>query len=348
MVVKKSLLISNLATYSITHGIVDLISAAVVFGLLLRGTTLESFVVLAIIYNVFAFGTQAVFGHIIDTLNKPKEGAIISMILLVAAIPLMSISAMASVIVVGLGNSLFHVAGGSISLNLTPKKATAPGIYVSLGALGLFIGTILGKSVFAIYLFCLPLALISILAVIFTKTPKMDYKKEKISRKFKYFEMIIILLLLVIVARAFVGTMLIFNWKSNMTLASLLIVAIVLGKALGGFFADRLGWIKVSVGGLILSAPLLAFASDYPYLAVLGALLFNFTMPVTLVALSNTIPGRPGFAFGLTTIALLIGALPALLGYKGLIYSGNLLFVFILVSAVVLFYSLKLYYRRKV
>ena len=40
------------------------------------------------------------------------------------------------VVLAGLGNALFHVGGGVVSLNLTPKRATAPGIFVAPGGLG--------------------------------------------------------------------------------------------------------------------------------------------------------------------------------------------------------------------
>jgi hypothetical protein len=43
---------------------------------------------------------------------------------------------------------------------------------------------------------------------------------------------------------------------------------------------------------------------------IFGIFLFNMTMPITLVVISNTFQGRQGFAFGLTTLALIIGALP--------------------------------------
>jgi len=61
------------------------------------------------------------------------------------------------------------------------------------------------------------------------------------------------------------------------------------------------------VGGLALSIPLLAFAPDLAALAILGVLLFNLTMPVTLAATANLLRGRPGLAFGLTCLALEVG-----------------------------------------
>ena len=338
----------NLFVFGVVHGVVDLISAAVVFSFLLGGMDLGGFIRLAIIYNVFAFGTQAVFGHLVDVLKKPKEGAIISMFFLLVSLILIRVSPIGAVIMVGLGNALFHVCGGTVSLNLIPRRATAPGIYVSLGALGLFIGTLMGKSLSGIMILLVFLILISTVMILLVKIPKINYNKEKISTKFRYFELVVLLLLLVVVSRAFVGTMLIFSWNGNLVLATFLIISIVLGKALGGFFADKFGWIRVSVIALIISAPLLSFAAYNPFLAMVGAFLFNFSMPVTLTALSNTLPGRPGFAFGLTTLALLIGALPALVGYKELVSSSFLIFMVTLFSALILYLVLKSYYQRKV
>jgi hypothetical protein len=52
----------------------------------------------------------------------------------------------AAVIFAGIGNALFYIGGGTISLSLIPRKATAPGIFVAPGALGVLVGTLLGKS----------------------------------------------------------------------------------------------------------------------------------------------------------------------------------------------------------
>jgi hypothetical protein len=49
-------------------------------------------------------------------------------------------------------------------------------------------------------------------------------------------------------------------------------------------------------------------------LACAGLLLLQTTMPLTLKAVHHAMPGRPGLAFGLPAAALLLGALPGLLG----------------------------------
>ena len=45
---------------------------------------------------------------------------------------------------------------------------------------------------------------------------------------------------------------------------------------------------------------------------MLGMFALNITMPITLVAVTDVLPGREGFSFGLTCAALIAGALPAL------------------------------------
>jgi FSR family fosmidomycin resistance protein-like MFS transporter len=81
----------------------------------------------------------------------------------------------------------------------------------------------------------------------------------------------------------------------------------------GGFLADRFGWIDLSMVALLAAAPLLAFSGGDLWLALPGLLLFQMTMPVTLVAMLRLMPGRPALAFGLPCLALIAGALPAYL-----------------------------------
>jgi FSR family fosmidomycin resistance protein-like MFS transporter len=93
----------------------------------------------------------------------------------------------------------------------------------------------------------------------------------------------------------------------------------VAGKAAGGVLADRFGRAAVGVGAVVLSAPLLVVAPGVAAVGIAGMFLFNMTMPVTLVAIADVMPERPGFAFGLTCLALIAGALPVMLRLTGTI-----------------------------
>jgi hypothetical protein len=46
------------------------------------------------------------------------------------------------------------------------------------------------------------------------------------------------------------------------------------------------------------------------WLSLAGLVLFNMAMPLTLCATAALLPRDPGLAFGLTTLALLVGTAP--------------------------------------
>jgi FSR family fosmidomycin resistance protein-like MFS transporter len=177
------------------------------------------------------------------------------------------------------------------------------------------------------------------------KPPKIDYNTK--AKKTNYLELIIILLLFSIGIRALIGLSLVFSWKINILLGISLIGAIVLGKAFGGILGDKFGWIKIAITGLLVSAPLLAFGHLHPLIGILGALFFNLTMPITLVAISNSLPGRAGFAFGLTTLALLVGTLLTFVGFKTTINTPINIISILIISAIAVFIGLKLYYKNQ-
>jgi len=245
-----------------------------------------------------------------------------------------------------LGNSLFHIGGGAISLKISPEKAGPPGIFVAPGAIGLLVGTLFGKSIYfapvIIYLFLL----LCVLAMLAVRIPVVYSVIETGQKKFNWFWAILVLLLFSIFTRSLIGLAVAFPWKSNLWLLVALTIGVALGKAFGGILSDRFGWVKVTVGGLLISAPLLAFTAIYPYLAILGMMLFQMTMPVTLIAISRSLPKYPAFAFGLACLAIVIGALPIFSPYKSMFANHWVVFSFVIVSAVTLLGGLKLFFKN--
>jgi FSR family fosmidomycin resistance protein-like MFS transporter len=339
-------LINNLTVYGLSHAAIDASCAAVAFSLLSsKSITDEYFIQLVVMYNVIAFGSQTLFGLLVDKYRCPKLSAISGSIITASAIPVSFLSPLYAIILAGFGNALFHIGGGTISLNLTKNKAAAPGIFVAPGASGLLIGTLYGKSgSFTAWPLLIIIAVLCTL-MYYTKSPEINYKTD-VKINTDYFESIILLLLITIVARSVIGSVVVLPWKSDIFLLATLTSGIVLGKAFGGIIGDKYGWQKAGVISLLISAPLLAFGAAIPYAAILGMFLFNFTMPITLVAISNTLPGRPGFSFGLTTLALVIGVLPAYAGAGSFLSQSPSVFAIIISSAVVLYYALLLYSKK--
>ena len=68
-------------------------------------------------------------------------------------------------------------------------------------------------------------------------------------------------------------------------------------------------------------------------------------MPITLTILSNMLPGRSATAFGLTVLALIIGAIPVYLGIKPFFNNHWITFLIIIISASSLLVSFKFLYN---
>jgi len=246
----------------------------------------------------------------------------------------------AALIIVSVGNALFHVGGGSLVLSLKDKRATFSGIYVAPGGMGLAIGSYLSISQFNINPMLFPLILIFFsLVLFFVEIPEFERVVEK-KRTTKWSVLIIALILIPVVVRSLIGLSIDFPWKGNPYLIVILTAAIAAGKVFGGIIADRFGLIKVGVGGLLISAPLLAFFPSLPVIGILGIFVLNFTMPVTLVALLSIMPDRRGLTFGLASAALFVGAFPILIGRNDWIKSDSVVFSILLFASFILYAAL--------
>jgi MFS transporter, FSR family, fosmidomycin resistance protein len=337
-----SLIAKNVFSLGAGHFLTDFICAGIVFTAY-KVTSLTEIAVLILLYNIFAFGLQLPIGILSDYLKKPKEIALLGLVLLVVSVLLLPVSPPVAIILSAIANAMYHVGSGTISLNLTPKKASAPGLVVAPGAIGLFSGTLIGKAGMFSPFFIIPV-IVAILLIWKVKLPKLDYLR--VAQKSNIFLAIILLALISVCARAFVGFSVVFPWKIDVALLVALVAGVFFGKALGGVIADKFGWIKVGVGALILSIPLIYLGYQNPIIGILGFFLFNFTMPITLVLISNSLPGKPGTAFGLTCIALLIGTLPFFTEAKSIIENNAWLYFVIAVSIATLLLGLVLYYKK--
>jgi len=232
--------------------------------------------------------------------------------LAVTALGLLAMGANATLatVLAGLGNAFFHVGAGAAALSVDPGRASAPGIFVGPGALGLATGLYLGHAgdVPVLPLLALLVVALGAVATLGNVPPPKALPQPRPARA--AVSAIAVLLLLPIAVRAFVGMAGCYACPKLAWLPWSMATAAFLGKALGGVLAERLGWTRTGVGALVLSAPLLAFGSGTPAAMVLGMFLFQMTMPVTLVALHVLWPRFPGFALGLACVALVAGALP--------------------------------------
>lgn len=336
-------IVSQLGVYGLAHAVVDATCVAMLFSVpITYNTGDEAFYFLALTYNFLAFGLQPMFGRLTDRWQAPRRSAMAGCGLIAVSVFGYYFSPTFSICLAGIGNALFHVGGGTVSLNLTHDQASAPGVFVAPGGLGLVAGIVMGKEEYF-----LPWALVVALGIcclgmLALKTVRIDYNRASPGCAFPYFVLAFLMLFASIFIRSLIGMGVEFSWKTNIPLLAILTLSVAAGKAIGGILADRYGWVSVSTTALVTSAPLIAFASNAPYAGILGMFLFNMTMAVTLVAIARMFPGRPGFAFGLPCLALLLGALPAFTEFKSFLTDQWLVLFIILGSAGVLFAGLRL------
>lgn len=300
-----------LALYSLTHFWVDLSCAFLAFRFL-SGSA--DFLLCLLLYNFCAFALQMPLGLWADGLDRNGVVAAAGCGLTAAAflvpVPL------ASAVTAGVGNALFHLGGGIDVLNTSGKRAAALGVFVSPGAVGLYVGTFWGGGT-AISALLPPAGLLILGGGILLlcrrtmgslRSGNAPVETEPVGGSW----LPLIPLFLVVVLRSWMGLGQSFSWKAEWSLS--LVAALALGKAAGGFLMDAVGPRRAAGWSLGLAAVLYLFSGD-PIPGIFAVFLFNMTMPMTLWAAAKILPGAKGFGFGLLTFALFLGYLPVYLGW---------------------------------
>ena len=286
---------------AVAHFLVDGVCAATLFGRLGNDPDLSMLIML---YSTLAFSTQGLVGIIADRVKRHLQADVLALITVAAGffIPL---PPLLTVIVVSVGNSVFHVAGGAMTLEDSGGEAGALGVFVAPGTIGLNIGTLWPASglTMAIALF-LCAAGLGVLGNRRTVRNRGDARPNPPSALDA-----IILLTLSVAVRAIGGIAVVFPWNITSGMAMLLTLFVFAGKTTGGMMCDRIGVRLTVTASIIPAALLIAFCSKWIIPSLIGQFLLNLSMPVTLWLLYRAMPDSPGFAFGLAASALWPGTL---------------------------------------
>lgn len=330
----KQFISKNLIIVSILHFLVDFLCAGslVIIYNHFRDR-FSGFVYVFLVYNCVAFLSQPLFGLLVDHFkgDRLKEmlrafmslsigvlmlGFVFLSIQIILIPPPSSILAMIiGSIFLGIGNALFHVVGGKEALSIS-EKATPGGLFVSTGALGIGLASIMliptiEKSIQAFFYIAAPIMAI-VLTIIYLKVVDepnvLTYEKNDTSKP-KALMLIVVLLCLAVGIRSFLG----FYASMSETLTGwgailLLAVAAFVGKAIGGIFLDMAGPYFLIGISTLMSIVLSIFLST-SYIDFIFVISFNMMMPLTLDALRKCFPNKEAFAFGLAAAFLIPGYL---------------------------------------
>ncbi|MBQ7889881.1 MAG: hypothetical protein IJ356_08985 [Erysipelotrichaceae bacterium] len=304
----------SLTIASTGHFLIDFSCAYVVLSRLHESTSAAQ---ILIIYNFMAFAMQMPFGIIADAYPQFKWSILGTFLVIASLFPWPLI---VTVLLIGLGNSLYHLGEGKPILDHL-HGSSALGIFVAPGAYGITLGTMLANSSLSLsWLLGFALLVLCVLLM------KINYEGEpdtpsKISSK-----CLIAGLFIVVILRSFAGFTWSLPWKSEHLL--LLTTAVVFGKAMGGIMADWIGSKKAALLSLFLSF-LLFTGAEHMLLGLLSVFFFNMTMPICLKEITLEMKNASGYAFGLLTFALFLGYIPTVLGITTVSKPITLLLIFI-------------------
>ena len=275
-------------------------------------------------YNILAFLTQPLTGLWADRMERRHWMLLASVLLLTTAVlatsivisyGLMSNGAMVVAILLGMGNSLFHVWGGKQVAITTSNDMRALGAFVSTGAFGLALGIVF-FSWTLLYAALLAICLLSTAYVnLDVKAGTTEAVNQPIERRFSrmFIWVSLLVLMLVVMLRSLVGET--FTGEISKTSGLVLLIGFLsmLGKMVGGWLARQWGIVRMLVLIVLLVAVCLVFKDQGMVILLVGLFAVNCTMPITLYLANVVLPKREGLAFGLLAAALIPGYLLAIL-----------------------------------
>lgn len=315
---------------SVAHFLVDF---ACIF-LVMAWFPAKNWVLYALLYNFCAFALQFPVGLVADMCRSHLKFSAWGCLLIALSFFTVTVSPVISCVSAGIGNAMFHIGGGVTVMHSFPKKMAPLGVFVSPGALGVFLAMVSVSWKEPFFYLCPLMMFVAFLFFLYLGT--MEEKQQRFAGKsLKNLRIAVVvavlLLFFAVILRSYFGLILTFPWKTGFWLPLLFIVGVALGKAVGGFLGDRIGLLPAALGSLALSALCFIFAEISAFCGILGVCFFNMTMPLTLFALGEIFGDAKGCAFGLTTFALFLGTLPTL--FPALTFSGNITVMLLLIAA---------------
>ena len=289
-----------------------------------------------ITYNVLAFLTQPLTGAIADHMQHGHWLLLTAVVLLTLAVlstslvtfylhPSSMIGWTLTAILLGTGNSLFHVWGGRLVAVQSGNDMRALGIFVSTGAFGLAVGMVFYSwlLVYAMLIAICGLALSFAMkdshpSALRSTLPLCSAKNPLPSTL-----VFLLLILLVVAGRSLLGQQFSASIPQPSSVMLLAIGALAMaGKMAGGWLCRWMGIIKAMLLVVVVVAAcwLLTIGGGWQeggagkvVTVLLGLFAVNCTMPVTLYLANVLLPKHEGFAFGLLAAALIPGYLLAVI-----------------------------------
>lgn len=300
-----------------------------------------------ILYDFFAFCPQLLVGDFYNR-NKKTNIGLIGAAFFVAAILLAKSDNfniyLLSVLLLAIGNAFLHVCGAVATASVSQNKIFPSSLFVAGGTFGIIIGRYFANINIKTYILFIPVLIIVLISIFTSKRWCKSSVKyidvDIVNEKYSYLAILLIALIVVMV-RSYMGFVIPINWKSEFYHSILLFTCLGIGKALGGLLCDKFGYKFVATISTLLCVPLIIIGKDFMIASLFGMLLFSMTMSITYAMALSIIKNNPGVAFGVTTIGLFLGAVPIFFIRFDTFTSMVIVVLLSLISYVLLNISLK-------
>jgi FSR family fosmidomycin resistance protein-like MFS transporter len=218
-----------------------------------------------LIYNVLAFGGQYFAARFLEKVSNIKPIITACALFNVIAVGLFHLIPQLSLVLAGCASAVYHVAGASACIR--ENKAAPIGVFAAPGIIGLAIAGYLSYLKIDIRLF------LSIVCVTFVglmqliQLPSSDKQskvedEKKDHRVIDNHDVLMILLLGIISMRSAVWNIFQVIHEHNYTWLLAIAASAFLGKILGGWISDKIGWKLYSFVSLIAAMPLVSFFKE--------------------------------------------------------------------------------------
>lgn len=271
-------------------------------------------------YNILAFLTQPLTGWVADRISQKHWlmiGAVVLLSLAVLLTPIAISSGTATMmftvaILLGIGNSLFHVWGGKQVVMKVGNDIRALGVFVSTGAFGLAVATVF-FSWTCLYIILLAIILLATTYVLMDlphtnpSTSYIEHSKHHLPQGGMWGAIAIAAIAAFVMFRSYIGTE--FSFGSEKSDAVILAIGFtsMLGKIAGGWISRWLGIVRALIVMIVVVLVCMLSGSKELVVVLIGLFMINCTMPITLYLANYVLPGREGLAFGILAAALMPG-----------------------------------------
>lgn len=297
------------------HGLNDFIAGYMLGSLLYISKGLTDAAIGFVIYNLLAFGGQFFAAKLLQKNISIKFFIAAAALANVAALFLFQIIPQASLILTGCASAIYHVAGGTACMK--DYRATQIGVFAAPGIAGLAIAGYLAYMRVDVWNYLSVVAIVFVAACCIIHFPKGQEKQVSETKREQIIDrhdVLMILLLGIISLRSAVWN--IFQIVHESDYMSLLAIAgsAFVGKILGGWISDRIGWRLYSFLSLTIAAPLITFFKEEIILFCIGIGLLQSAIPANTAMLIAYYKGQKekGIAFSFGT-AIIIGIIITML-----------------------------------